>query len=516
MHITQEKQIDLREIWQVITKRKWLLILPFVIVLGISYFGSYLMKPKFESSVVILTSRNQIVTGELARIIPGEWQGNLTDRQVQRRMQEIKGLVTSGVNMVKLVTQLRLDEDPAMLRKAADLQERFPNVPQKELIYRALIDELRKKINVDFISENLIRIAAQNEKAIMARNIAQTLAEGYREEQLRAELLQVRSRLEFSNTQAQIYKKDWEEKEAALAEFKRDYQKFTIDRGLTTEENLRDLESELDRTRLRDKAEVNDRLADLETRLSAQGIDPANIIAPTEIQPMQLLLEERTSQLAQLMEKYTWRDPKVNSQNQTVAATLDTIRLKIEETTAAKYANLSSENRQLIADYIFSRAELQHYIHKESQLQRSKDDIKNRFTTGPNADIQLSKLEKDAERAKQLYDDFLESYTGSQLAMEIYREDAENRYKIIEPAYVPLAPYWPNRLKITILGCALGLLLGIGALILAEVTDNSIKKIETIEKLFNIKVLGTIPRIESRPEPIKPTIAADKKIGSKA
>jgi len=80
--------------------------------------------------------------------------------------------------------------------------------------------------------------------------------------------------------------------------------------------------------------------------------------------------------------------------------------------------------------------------------------------------------------------------------MEVYREEAENRYKIIESAYVPLAPYWPNRLKITLMGCALGLLLGIGAVILAEVTDNSIKKIESIESMLNVKVLGTIPKID--------------------
>ena len=56
----------------------------------------------------------------------------------------------------------------------------------------------------------------------------------------------------------------------------------------------------------------------------------------------------------------------------------------------------------------------------------------------------------------------------------------------------------PNRFKITLMGCALGLLLGIGAVILAEVTDNSVKKIESLESLLNVKVLGTIPKIEFR------------------
>ena len=140
-------------------------------------------------------------------------------------------------------------------------------------------------------------------------------------------------------------------------------------------------------------------------------------------------------------------------------------------------------------------------ISDNFKMKNIDQDIKTSFSTGPDADIQLSTLEKEVERAKAWYDNFLTSYTGSQLAMEVFREEAESRYKILEPAYVPLAPFWPNRMKITLMGVALGLLLGVGAMILAEVTDNSIKKIESIESNFNLKVLGTIPKIDFKKAP---------------
>jgi hypothetical protein len=57
--------------------------------------------------------------------------------------------------------------------------------------------------------------------------------------------------------------------------------------------------------------------------------------------------------------------------------------------------------------------------------------------------------------------------------------------------------------------------------ILAEVTDNSVKKIENIENQLGLKVLGTIPKIEfkSAQSPKKTAITKrkdSKMVGSKS
>ncbi|HEQ98209.1 MAG TPA: hypothetical protein ENO22_02580 [candidate division Zixibacteria bacterium] len=517
----QERQIDLREFRQVIDRRKWLLILPLFLITAISYAGSYLMSPRYESSAVILTSQSSLVSGELARVIPGEFGDNYrkSDRQVNREMNETRGLVTSGAHLGKLISRLGLDGNPEILQNAVEMRTHVPDVPARELAYRALIEDLRKNIGVSFISENMIRITAEHQDPVMARDLAQTIAEVYVDEKLQADLLAVRRNLEFSNTQAQIYKKELREKEEELAEFKRDYQKLTIDRGLTTQDNLKDIESELDRIKLVDKVEANDRLNFLEDQMTSRGIDPADIRTPPELDVKRRILMDRTTNLAELMEKYTWRDPKVNMQRRTIDASIDSIAYMIDSVAAQKYDGLSEENLELISDYILTEIQLDYYIHKQNRLERSKENIKASFSTGPDAEMQLAALEKEVERAKAWYDNFLENYTGSQLAMEVYREEAENRYKIIEPAFVPISAFYPDRLKITLMGLALGLLLGAGAVILAEVTDNSVRKIETVEGHLGIRVLGTVPKIEFKSGTIRSgkKVAADKKtIGSES
>ena len=133
----------------------------------------------------------------------------------------------------------------------------------------------------------------------------------------------MRSQLDFSNEQANIYKKELEDREEELAEFKRNYQKSSIDKGLSNEDNLRGIESEIDNVKYRDLVETNDRLSFLESQLKSSDIDPTDLNMPVELNVSKRLLLDQTTTLAQLMEKYTWRDAKVNAQRRQIESSLD-------------------------------------------------------------------------------------------------------------------------------------------------------------------------------------------------
>ena len=77
------------------------------------------------------------------------------------------------------------------------------------------------------------------------------------------------------------------------------------------------------------------------------------------------------------------------------------------------------------------------------------------------------------------------------------RGESESKYRIMEPASVPLEPVKPNHLKISILGAILGMVIGGAAAVLAELLDNSFKRIEDVEEVLRAPVLATIPLISS-------------------
>ncbi len=67
--------------------------------------------------------------------------------------------------------------------------------------------------------------------------------------------------------------------------------------------------------------------------------------------------------------------------------------------------------------------------------------------------------------------------------------------QIIDAARLPSRPIAPNRMRNTMMGFAVGLMIGFGLALLVEILDRSIKSEEQITELLGIPVLGSVPRI---------------------
>jgi capsular polysaccharide biosynthesis protein len=52
-------------------------------------------------------------------------------------------------------------------------------------------------------------------------------------------------------------------------------------------------------------------------------------------------------------------------------------------------------------------------------------------------------------------------------------------------------------MKIGLMGLALGLVIGGGAVLLVELLDTSFKRVEDVEEVLGVKVLATVPKIEN-------------------
>lgn len=69
------------------------------------------------------------------------------------------------------------------------------------------------------------------------------------------------------------------------------------------------------------------------------------------------------------------------------------------------------------------------------------------------------------------------------------------RYRVIEPARVPLTPFKPDRLRIGLFGIMLGLVIGGAAVVMVELMDNSFKKVEEIPEELGLPVIGIAPKM---------------------
>ncbi len=113
----------------------------------------------------------------------------------------------------------------------------------------------------------------------------------------------------------------------------------------------------------------------------------------------------------------------------------------------------------------------------------------------PKQEQELARLTRDRQVNEELYAMLLERLETARISQQLESSENKTKFKIVEPARLPLKPVKPNPLQINILGLVLGVALGFGCVYLLEYTDRSFKKAEDLKDAFNLPILGSIPKI---------------------
>ena len=114
----------------------------------------------------------------------------------------------------------------------------------------------------------------------------------------------------------------------------------------------------------------------------------------------------------------------------------------------------------------------------------------------PMQEQELTRLTRGRDVNEGVYQMLLQRLETARITQKL--EDSENktRFKIIEPARLPLKPIKPNKLKIAFLGIMLGTAGGFGCAYSAEYMDSSFKGIEDLRAFSgDIPVLGYVSKI---------------------
>lgn len=126
----------------------------------------------------------------------------------------------------------------------------------------------------------------------------------------------------------------------------------------------------------------------------------------------------------------------------------------------------------------------------------------------PKQEQELVRLTRDTEVNERLYALLLERLETARISQQL--EDSENKtkFKIVEPARLPLKPIKPNMIKFGLLALMLGVMGGSSCAYLVEYTDRSFKDIKDLKAYFDLPILGAISKIISEKEIRKTGILA--------
>ena len=491
----KEKEFDFKKYLQIVWHRKMLLFLPFVLVVSSGVFAGFRIKPTYLSSTTILMKETKLLSRSIENIVPEGEQTGLTRQEQAGRQTTIKTFVTSSGFLNKVISTLKLESDPFMIQWAQKKREKFPYLSVEELIERMWIEILRENISAELKGEDLIEISATSQSPQKAAQLAETVALTFIEESLRDELSGVKRASNFSEEQLDFYRKKLQQSENDLRLYKERLLKRGLGQSNLEESKTVELKSEIDACELEiEKIEKN--IALLNLSLKERKGKTIDLIESSEVNKLKEELSDNTKEYGRLLSLYSWKDAKILALNSKIEKNLEKIKEEIAKLISLHPQTEDSVWRSMLEEYNYLNVKRDFLNEKWTALNQNYGRLQERITQKPLSEQMLRKLEHEVELNRRIYEMLISQAQGSQISENVQQVESESRFRIIEPAQIPIRPTKPDKKRIALFSALAGLAIGITAVVIAEKLDRSFKDVEDVESYLDLKVIGTVSRVE--------------------
>lgn len=211
-------------------------------------------------------------------------------------------------------------------------------------------------------------------------------------------------------------------------------------------------------------------------------------------------LSDAQSQLAAARERYAPDHPDVQQLDRLVASLEKSMREAPLTSEAVRsdpdnpaYIQVSAQREASINE----RAALQ---NKGTVLRSRMADYERRLAASPEVAREYTDILREMENAQLKYSEVRQKQMEATLAKNLETERKGERFTLIEPPMAPEQPASPNRLALTIMGVLLSFGAAVGAVLLLEALDTSIRGRRDIEALVAVPPLAVLPWIETPAE----------------
>jgi succinoglycan biosynthesis transport protein ExoP len=483
---------DVTDILAIILKRIWLIILPVVLITAVTVVGSYLITPEYESSVIVSMGPTVQLSTELQRLLGNAGQSYDGRQTRQLELRSLQNEITSSPYISQLIQNLKLDQDAGLESAAEKVQTEQSNLTLNQIKFDILLTSLRDKIAIDFAGRNQIRITAQSADQFLARDMAQQLAEIFIAEKMKQELGSIRLSQDFSYEQLSKYEKDLREKIDEKTRLEKEFMNVQLGVQVGSDENRNEINAEIENVRI----EIEDRKTEERALLrNLTHIPQADLKLKESVNlaKLQKEIKKHLELVGGQMLKYSWSDGEILNFKVRLFSLIGDLEDEVDLLVGRQFGSQNTETQVSLRGLFGARYILDVLYSQINALQLAQNDLDEKVSLIPEYQAHMDQLNREINAARELRDTFKNLQEGSQISQALLRE---SRYKVVEPAKVPLAPFKPQRKKIVLMGFLLGIAIGGSVLLLAEVLDKSFRKIEDIEEALGIPVVGVIPQID--------------------
>lgn len=489
---TDLDQFDLRFLFSILFRRKWFMILPVIIITVGTAVGSLQLTPRYLSSSVIWIDRPSQVSQELTRLIgaDGRYRG---PEERQRELAALRNEILSQAYLYQVVEKLNLDKDSAVNAMAAAAAFEQPGLDPAQLALRILAENLRGQITVDFVGADQIRLSIQSHDPVLARDMVNTLAEVMESERTKYELSRILDNQSFADLQLQKTEFEYREAVDSLTAAQARLSQLQLPENISSLENRRQILSGIDKADL-DRRDFSSRAEEKKSELSAQGIGNVKLAVTARVTRIRSDIDSQHITLGEMTSKYAWGEQNIVNITIKLNDNLTALEEGIRQAVDSQFASYADDQRSPYKKYFVLVANRDIASSKATRLRHALEAINAQLDKVPQLQAEISELERHVEDTRRYMDAFRSEEATVGLLTELAKD--RTRYRIIEPALVPLKPVWPDKRRMVLIAFVLALVVGGVAVVAVELVDNSFRRPEELESYLDMPILAAIPRIE--------------------
>ncbi len=485
-------EIDLRELLRKLNRRRGAMAGVFFLVLVAVTLYVFQVTPRYTAATMMVLDLRQSKVVDMEAVLSG------MPKDVAAIRSEID-IIQSRTLLDRVARKLRLDQDPEFnpalqedtgppfYQPALDWlkglwpgEEPLQPGPEEQaaLLQRSIIDSLAGELKVEnprqsyTISLSFISISPKR-----AADIVNTVAELYLTDQMEAKFEATRRANEWLAERLEDLQAEVNTAELAVQELRKRGNLVQARGSTVLEQQIAELNAQLIMARV-DKSQAEARLRGAQEAVSRAGGTGSlsDVLASPIIQRLRADEAALQRKVAEVSQRYGPRHPEMIKIN----AELADVRGKLAEETNRVVESLSNELEVATA--------------KEQALRNSLNELRGQTSSALQAEVELRELERQAQSARVMYENFMERFreTGEQDAL--HRPDA----RIISWAEAPDRPSSPRKTMALGLGAVAGMMLATMTAFLLEALDRGFRTADQMEKATGLPVLGMVPSVARR------------------
>ncbi|MDQ6988899.1 MAG: polysaccharide biosynthesis tyrosine autokinase [Mariprofundaceae bacterium] len=446
-------ELNLSEYWQIISRRRWIIIF---CALSVATFSGLLTWVKQPPPIYSASSEIKIETTV-----------NVADLLLRGRQPR-----------TDIRTQLAIIESYPVMERAAQILGYIPAELSSEEIrandeYHEQVLEIMDTISVRQDDESgIIRITSIFSDQAYTRDVADAVAEAFKNFNVEDKNRRVFEAKKFIQQQLIVVRERLRSAEENIRDYRK---KNNLSFSSADPELMARIISDLEQEYRQASAHLNDlkfSIQPLRQRVNQGSWDYQAVTIAGNVSTYFDLLNKRLVEMAlkrtELMTNYTDQHPQIQELRDQAADILSSM-----------------------VDELSKQLELTQ--RRINDIQKSIEATKSRFQGVPEQTLEIQRMQRTVRINEELYDLLEKKY------QEVLIKDAEKvqPVSIIRHAMLPIFRINPvNPVQSFIAGLILGLVLGLIVSLILEAVDSSVGTIEEVESYLNTSVIGFVPQLE--------------------